>query len=190
MKSFAYVLVLCICCLSLSVHGQETNNRHKSYIEIGYDGGMYSGAGTGGVHAAVGFFFKSFGKASAFDVRAKELYISSPERQSGAITFMYRLFLTKGYYLGAGFAHDHEVPFDQFKEDVGGSLMGNGKYIIHRTGFAVETGYGFKSWIKKGWLGIYPEANLCMAYMVLDDEPNPLLTLSIGFRFGLKEKEK
>lgn len=188
MKSVTYILVLCFSCLAQLVDSQETNNRHKNYIEIGYTGGLYSGAGTGGVYGAIGFFLKSFGKASAVDVRAKELYISSPERESGSITFMYRLFFTKGYYLGAGFAHNHEIPFDKYKEDILGSTIGNGKHIIHRSGVAAETGYDFKSLKKKGWLGIYPHANLCMAYMVLDDEPNPLVTLSIGFRFGLKEK--
>lgn len=188
MKSFTYVLVLCICCLSPSVNGQETNNRHKSYLELGYTGGLYAGAGTGGVYGAVGFFFNLLGKASAVDVRAKEVYISSPERESGSITLTYRMFFTKGYYVGAGFAHNHEIPFDKYKEDIFGSTIGNGQYIIHRSGVAIETGYDFKSLKKKGWLGIYPHTNLCMAYLVHDNEPNPLLTLSIGFRFGFKEK--
>ncbi len=58
--------------------------------------------------------------------------------------------------------------------------------IIHRSGVAVETGYDFKSLFKNGSCGIYPVTNLCLAYMVRDKEPNPLLTLSVGFRFGFK----
>ena len=188
MKSFVYVLLLCF--NGLNILAQETNNRHKDYIEIGYTGGLYSGAGTGGVYGAAGFFFNSFGKASAIDFRAKEIYISKPERESGALSLTYRLFLTKGYYLGAGFAHNHEVPFDKYKEDIVGSSIGNGKSIIHRTGLAAETGYDFGSFIKKGWLGIYPHVNLSIAYMVLDKEPNPLVTLSIGFRFGFRENKE
>ena len=185
MRSFVCVLALSIGYLSTSA--QETNNRHKNYVEIGYTGGLYSGAGAGGVYGAAGFFFKAFGKASSIDFRAKEIYISKPERESGALSLTYRLFLTKGYYLGAGFAHNHEVPFDKYKEDIVASSIGNGKYIIHRSGLAAETGYDFGSLMKKGWLGIYPHVNLSVAYMALDHEPNPLVTLSVGFRFGVKE---
>ncbi len=165
---------------------QSTNNMHKGYIDIGLNSGAYSGAYTGGVYGAAGIFFTSFGKNSALDFRAKENYILSPERQAGAITVTYRLFLTKGYYLGGGFAHNHEMAFDSYLDDPIGATLATSKYVIHRSGVVVETGYDFKSFIKRGGFGIYPVTNLCFAYMVRDKEPNPLITLSIGFRFGFK----
>lgn len=166
---------------------QESNNMHKNYFEIGLINGSYSGSYTGGVYGGAGFFFTSFGKKSALDFRAKEIYIMSPEREAGAITVTYRLFLTKGFYLGGGFAHNHEVGFDNYVDDVVGATLGNSENIIHRSGIAIETGYDFKSFIKNGSFGIYPVTNLGLAYFLRDKEPNPLITLSIGFRFGFKK---
>ena len=166
---------------------QENNNIHKGYFEVGLNSGTYSKSYTGGVYGAAGIFFTSFGRHSSLDFRAKENYIVSPEREAGAITVTYRLFLTKGYYLGGGFAHNHEVGFNNYIDDVAGATLGNSKNIIHRSGVAIETGYDFKSFIKNGSFGIYPVTNLCLAYFVRDKEPNPMVTLSIGLRFGFKK---
>lgn len=186
MKAFIISLVFSVHIFNFLV-AQESNNMHKNYFEVGLVNGSYAGSYTGGGYGGAGFFFNSFGKKSALDFRAKELYILSPEREAGAITVTYRLFLTKGYYLGGGFAHNHEIQFDNYIDDVVGATMGNSKNIIHRSGFAIETGYDFKSFIKKGSFGIYPVTNLCLVYMLRDKEPNPMITLSIGFRFGFKK---
>ncbi|MES2138169.1 MAG: hypothetical protein V4511_00570 [Bacteroidota bacterium] len=186
MKAFLISLIFSIHFFNFLV-AQESNNMHKNYFEIGLINGAYSGAYTGGVYGGAGFFFTSFGKKSALDFRAKEIYIVSPEKEAGAITVTYRLFLTKGYYIGAGFAHNHEIVFDNYVDDVVGATLGNGKSIVHRSGVAIETGYDFKSLLKNDSFGIYPVTNLCLAYFVRDKEPNPLLTLSVGFRFGFKK---
>ena len=185
MKSLFIIPVLAVFIFNCGL-AQESNNMHKNYIEIGYDAGAYSTSFTGGVYGCAGVFFKSFGKTSAVDFRAKENYIISPEKEAGAITVTYRIFLTKGFYLGGGFAHNHEVAFNDFLNDAPRATLGNSKYIVHRSGLAMETGYDFKSFIKKGFIGIYPVTNLSIAYMALDSEPNPLVTLTVGFRFGLK----
>jgi hypothetical protein len=170
-----------------SLFSQESNNKHKSYIDIGYTGGSYSDQGAiVGVYGAAGLFFKSFGKMSAVDFRAKEVYISNPQREAGAITVTYRLFLTKGFYIGGGFAHNHEIALNNYLDDIVGSTMGNSKFIIHRSGGVIETGYNFRSFFKKGWLGVYPVVGLSAAYLAADSEPNPFITLSAGFRFGFK----
>ena len=185
MKLLIIILFLSTC--FINGMAQENNNQHKNYFEIGLNAGTCSSSFTGGVYGGAGFFFTSFGKTSAFDFRAKENYIVSPEKEAGALTFMYRIFLTKGFYLGAGFAHNHEIVFKNYLDDPVRATLGNGKYIIHRSGLAIETGYDFKSFFKNGTFGIYPETNLCIAYLVLDEEPNPLITLSIGLRFGFKK---
>ncbi len=186
MKSSSAIIAICFNVLSLKA--QVNNNMHKMYIEIGINAGTYSGFWMGGVHGAAGVFFKSFGKQSALDFRAKEIYISSPEREAGAITVTYRLFLNKGFYLGAGFAHNHEIEMHHYMDDPMGATMGNSQHLIHRTGVTFETGYDFKSFIKKGGLGIYPVTNLSLTYLAFDKEPNPMITLSAGFRFGFIKK--
>lgn len=181
-------MILGFFCLGLVslFYSQDGNNVHKNYIEIGYTGGTNSVGGAVGVYGAAGFFFKSFGKASALDFRAKELYVSSPQREVGSITVTYRLFLKKGFFIGGGFAHNHETALSDYTNDILGSTLGNSKKITHRTGACLETGYSLKSLIKKGGFGIYPVFNLNVAYFVLDKEPNPYIILSAGFRFGFK----
>lgn len=187
-STFLYFFLVCF---AFACRAQESNNKHKSYIEIGYTGGSYSSlGGIAGVYGAAGIFFKNFGKTAALDFRAKEVYITSPQREAGAITVTYRLFLTKGFYVGAGFAHNHEVGINDYVKDIAGATLGNSKYIIHRTGVALETGYNFRSFFKKGWLGVYPMIGLSAAYLVADHEPNPFVTLSAGFRFGFKRLEE
>jgi hypothetical protein len=186
MKKIIFGLLVCI---SISNHSiaQENNNMHKNYVEVGYNSGIYNGSYTGGVQGAVGMFFTSFGKRSAIDFRAKENYMVSPKREAGAITVTYRLYLTKGYYIGGGFAHNHEVAFNDYLNDPVKSSMGTSKYIIHRTGVAAEMGYDFKSFIKNKSFGLYPVTNLGVSYLLMDKEPNPLITLSVGLRFGFKK---
>jgi hypothetical protein len=182
-----FIISTALVCFCLSINAQESNNLHKNYIEIGYNSGLYHNSYTGGVQGAFGVFFNSFGKRSAVDFRAKENYIVSPEKEAGAITVTYRLYLTKGYYLGAGFAHNHEIAFDDYLNDPIRATMGNSRHIIHRTGVAVETGYDFKSLFKNSSFGLYPVTNLGLAYLLMDKEPNPFITLSVGFRFGFKK---
>lgn len=172
--------------ISNAFYGQEYNNWHKNYLEVGYTGGSYSNTGANvGVFGGVGFMFTSFGKQACVDLRAKEVYITSPQREAGAITVTYRLYLNKGLYVGGGFAHNHEVPFDEFLKQPVQAIFGNGKAIIHRSGAALEAGYDFKSIFKK--FGLYPTTNFCFTYLALDSEPNPYLNLSIGLRVGGKK---
>ena len=176
--------------LGIGTFAQESNNKHKSYLEIGYSGGTNSMGGAGGVYGALGIFFKLFNRPSSLSIRTEELYVASPEREAGAISLTYRCFLTRGWYLGAGFAHNHETPFDKYLEEPVGAMMGNSRWIIHRTGVAAEIGYDFKGMIRGNhWLGIYPVINLTAAQMLNDEEsqPNPLVTLSFGFRFGFSQ---
>ncbi len=186
MKKLICSFLVCICICNYAV-SQENNNMHKNYVEAGYNSGLYNGAYTGGVQGAFGVFLTTFGKKSAVDFRVKENYMVSPKREVGAITATYRLYLTKGYYIGAGFAHNHEMAFDSYLDDPMRSSMGISKSIIHRTGVAAEMGYDFKSFIKNKSFGLYPVTNLGLSYLLLDKEPNPLITLSIGLRFGFKK---
>ncbi len=181
------IVVIVISVFAYNVSAQELNNHHRIYLEIGYSGGIYHSAFAGGVHGAVGAFFRTGRKQSAVDFRVKEVYITSPQREAGAITVTYRLFLVKGFYLGAGFAHNHEIALDNYIEDPLGSSMGNGKYIIHRTGVAFETGYDFKPFPRNKGYAIYPVTGLSCSYLLNDKEPNPLVMLNIGFRFGFKK---
>ena len=188
MKVLLFTIIFSL--VVLSDIAQENNNKHKNYIEIGYDAGAYSDAFTGGVFGAAGTYFNAFGRKCSLDFRVKENYIVSPEREAGDITVTFREYFSKGFYIGLGGAHNHETNIKDYGKDPVGSTMGNGKYIIHRTGMALETGYDFRSFIKKRWLGIYPVTNLCVAYLMGDKEPNPVVLLSVGFRFGFKQVEE
>lgn len=169
------------------VAAQDYNNWHKNYLEVGLTGGTYSNTGGNmGGYGCIGFFFESFGKQSSVDLRAKEVYITSPQREAGCITVTYRLYLNKGFYVGGGFAHNHEVPINDFIDQPVGALLGNGKAIIHRTGGALELGYDFHSLVEK--IGLYPTTNFCFTYLALDNEPNPYFNLSLGLRFGVKKQ--
>lgn len=185
MKNLGVMLILTV--LALNVNAQEFNNQHKIYFEVGYSGGTYSTSLAGGLYGATGGFFMTGNKLSALDFRVKEVYINSPQSEAGAITFTYRLYLIKGCYIGAGFAHNHEIGMTNYMEDPLASTMGNGKYIVHRTGLAFESGYDFKPFPKNKGYGIYPVAGLGCSYMLFDNSPNPLIMMSIGFRFGVKK---
>ncbi len=167
---------------------QGYTNRHKVYIELGICGGSNSIGFTAGGYGAVGLFFGKK-RAMCIDARAKELYFDAPQGEAGAITLTYRIFLAKKFYLGAGFAHNHEVAMHDFTNEPVGSLMGSDPHIVHRTGLSAETGFDLRPFPSKTWLGVYPVANLNIAYLVMDHHPNPLITLSLGFRFGMKPIE-
>ena len=188
MKTTKLIIALVILS-SIAANGQDYNNKHKNYIDIGYCVGAYSKSFMGGVYGAGGFFFKSFGKQSALDFRGKESYIVTPEKEAGQLSLTYRIYFTKGFYFGMGGAHNHEIAFTSFTEDPMGAIFATNKKVIHRTGLIGEVGYDFRSFIKKGGLGIYPVTNLSVAFMPGDSEPNPLINLSIGFRFGFKRLE-
>lgn len=182
-------LILSCYLSALTLFAQENSNSHKTYIETGFSSGLYSSSFTGGLYGGVGFFFNSFNKKCALDFRAKEIYISSPEREAGAITVTYRIYFTERFYAGGGFAHNHEISFQDFLDETAGAILGNSKKIIHRTGAAIETGFDFKPWLEKNKFVLYPTSNLCMNYMVADDELNPLVTLNFGIRFGFKKQK-
>lgn len=123
---------------------------------------------------------------SSIDARSKELYLSSPQRIVGALSLTYRLFITKAFYAGLGFAYNRETPFADYLNDAATATFGGTKSLIRRYGACADAGINLGSLVKKGWIGIYPMFNLNVAYFPADKEPNPFLTLTAGFRFGFK----
>lgn len=172
--------------ITTTTAAQEKNTLYKNYIETGINSGIYSSSFTGGVQGAFGKHFYVFGRKSAIDFRAKENYTHKPNRQAGLLSLTFRYFLTPNYYVGAGFAHNHEIAFHNYLHEPVRATMGNSKHLIHRTGLVLETGYDFKQINKKGNFGIIPVVNLALNYMLLDREPNPFITLSVGLRYSFK----
>ena len=172
--------------IATTTAAQEKNTLYKNYIEAGINSGVYSSSFTGGVQGAFGRHFITAGKKTAIDFRAKENYTHKPNRQAGLLSLTFRYFLTQKFYLGAGFAHNHEISFHNYLDEPVRATMGNSKHLIHRTGIVLETGYDFKQLNRKGNFGISPIVNLAVNYMLFDKEPNPFVTLSIGFRYGFK----
>jgi hypothetical protein len=181
---FAFLLSIL---LSITSFAQTSyTNRHRVYIDIGVPVGTNSQSWVLGGYGALGVFIGKSKRPICIDARAKEMYYNSPQREAGAISLTLRVYLKKGFYWGAGFAHNHEIGIHDFTNEPIGSILGSSPHIIHRSGLAGEIGYDLKPFPRKTWLGVYPAANLGVAYFVLDNQPNPLITLSLGFKFGMK----
>jgi hypothetical protein len=69
----------------------------------------------------------------------------------------------------------------------GSSIGGTNTHIMHGTGFNTEIGYNFPSFIKAKYLGIYPVVQLAYTQLFMANHSMPNLTLSAGFRVGLKQ---
>lgn len=181
---YNYIKIIALSLVATSLTAQEKNTLYKNYIEAGVNSGIYRSSFTGGLQGAFGKHFYVFGKKSALDFRAKENYTQLPSRQAGLLSLTYRYFVKAKYYLGVGFAHNHEIAFHDYMNEPVKAIMGNSKHLIHRTGVVLETGYDFKQINRKGKFGIVPTTNLAVNYLLMDKEPNPYITLSVGLRYG------
>lgn len=166
----------------------QLNNSHKNYVEIGFAGGMqHHNSPMIGVYGSIGTFFHAFGKPASFDIRVREMYISNPEQQGTLITFTYRASIIKGLFLGIGGAHGHQVVMNEFLIHPGSSIGGMNTHIMHSTGFNVEAGYNFNSFIKDKYVGIYPVVMVAYTHLFMPGHSMPNFTLNAGFRVGLKK---
>ena len=192
-QNYNFMKAIKLIILGILIHAgtkaQEYNNKHIFYIDIGLTGGSYKNSSFAGGYGSVGLFFNSLGRQAAIDIKSKENYLLSPESEFGALSLTYRLYFSRGLYLGIGGAHNHWVAINHFNEDPIGSIFATNQHIIHRTGLIAEIGYDFKSLIPRGWLGMYPATNLSFTYMPGYKDPIPIVNLSIGVKFGLKRKE-
>lgn len=176
-------VVLCAMIIVHTVKGQ--NNNHKIYLEAGLANGTQNVSFVSGVYGALGFFLNEH---HSIDVRAKEIFNFSTRDIIGPITFNYRYNFTKGFYIGGGFAHHHEVGEKTYTHHPVESAMGSHPNIFHRSGFNMEVGYNFKPFYHKGFFsGIYPAFNITATHMFMDKGQNPLITANLGLRFGLKK---
>jgi hypothetical protein len=191
MKNVNQLLVVTtIVCIQLFSNPlfSQLNNHHKNYIDIGIVGGMqHHNSPMAGVYGSFGTFFKAFDRPSSIDIRVKELYVANPEQQGTLITFTYRVSLVKGLFVGIGGAHGHQIMMDEFLIHPTSSIGGTNTHIMHGTGFNAEIGYQFNSFIKDKYLGIYPIVQLAYTQLFMSNHSMPNLTLSAGFKVGLKK---
>lgn len=179
--------VVCVLFYSKTVFSQF-NNFHKNYIDIGIVGGnQHHHSSLLGVYAGFGTFFYLFNKPSSIDIRAKELYISNPEQQGTLLTFTYRMSLIKGFYIGVGAAHGHQVKMNEFLIHPTSAIGGINKHILHTSGFNLETGYHFNSLLKNKSYGIYPLVNFAYTQLYSTTHHIPNLMVSIGLKLGFKK---
>jgi hypothetical protein len=109
----------------------------------------------------------------------------------GPITFNYRYNFTSGLYIGGGFAHHHEVGQTTYTCHPVASAIGSDPGIFHRSGLGIEVGYNFKPFYPRGFFsGIYPAINVTGTHMFMDRGQNPLITVNLGLRVGLKRFNK
>ena len=177
----------CMSLTQLSLFSQD-NNHHKNYIEIGVVGGtQLPRSPLMGVYGCFGTNFNAFGKPSSIDIRVKENYVSNPEQQATLITFTYRTGIVKGLFAGIGGAHAHQIMMDEFLVHPTSSIGGTNTNIMHSTGFNVELGYNFNSFIKGKYIGIYPNVLLSYTHLFASTQTFQNLTFSAGFKVGLKQ---
>ena len=94
----------------------------------------------------------------------------------------------KGFFVGGGLAHHHEVNHMTYMDHPGESAMGSAPGIFHRSGMDVEVGYNFKPIYHKGFFSwIYPAFSITATQMFMDHGQNPLVTANLGLRIGLKK---
>ena len=186
---YKHIKIVAFSFVATSSIAQQAQSLYNNYIEAGVNTGLYSSSFTGGVQGAFGKHFYLFEKKSTIDFRAKENYTHKPNRQVGLLSLTFRYFIASNYYIGAGFAHNHEIAIKNYLHEPVKATMGNSKHLIHRTGLVLETGYDFKQVNAKQTFGIIPTLNLAANYLLMDKEPNPYITLSFGIRYGFNPQK-
>lgn len=176
-------IVLCTMIIVQTAKSQNVN--HKIYLEVNFSGGALQTNAVAGVGGALGVFIN---KNNSVDIRVRELYNFKTMNIIGPITFTYRYNFNFGLYLGAGFAHHHEVGRHTYMVRPVESVMGMDKEIFHRSGLGFEAGYNFKPFAKTGFLSaIYPSVNITVSKMFMDQGSDPLVTVNAGIRVGIKK---
>ena len=90
-------------------------------------------------------------------------------------------------FAGIGGAHAHQIMMDEFLVHPTSSIGGTNTNIMHSTGFNVELGYNFNSFIKGKYIGIYPNVLLSYTHLFASTQTFQNLTFSAGFKVGLKQ---
>ena len=176
-------VVLCAMIIVQTVKGQ--NNNHRVYVEAGLANGTQNTSFITGVYGGLGVFLNEH---SSIDIKAKEVYNINTKDIIGPITFNYRYNFNSGLFIGGGFAHHHEVGQVTYTCHPVESAMGSYPTIFHRSGADIEVGYNFKPIYHKGFFSwIYPAVSVTATHMFMDRGQNPLITVNLGLRVGLKK---
>lgn len=176
---------LSVAALLSSYWFKAQNNTHQYYLEAALNTGLQQESFTGGVGGAFGLFLNN---SNSVDVRGREMYSVNYKTFIGSVTVNYRHHFLNGIFVGAGFAHQHEIFQDHFFNKPVDAALGTHKLIDHRSGVNIEGGYFFKAFKSEGILSkIYPVIGLNTSFMTGDKLPNPLITVNFGLRFGFKK---
>lgn len=184
----ALFLAVCLFAINQTIIAQY-NNHHKYYIDLGYVGGsQLPHSGTVGVFGGLGFNFNLFNKPATIDIRAKELYVFKPTDQSATIlTLTYHAYLIKGFYIGIGGAHGHQIMSSHFMDDPTSAIAGSNEHIMHASGFNTAIGYSFGSFIKNKGIGIYPHVSVTYTQLNAHHQTFKHLALNVGFKIAFKK---
>lgn len=176
LKSTAIVLVM-------MAHAGFSQKNYPFYLEGGLAPGMQANYFTGGVGGAFGLFLNG---SNSLDFRARELYNVKQGSVVSTINFTYRYHFKSGLFMGAGFAHHHEIGAGDYMQNAADASMGTHKSIRHRSGIGAEIGYNWPALAEKGFFArVNPTINLAANYMIGDVYLNPLVTANVGLRIGL-----
>ncbi len=172
-KSIVFAIII------ITFHGKAQHYRY--YFEPHLSTGIQRTAPTAGFGGAFGFLLNN---KNAIDIRAREVYNFNNRYITGAISATYRYYMKYPVFIGAGFAHHHEIDKETYLCHPIESAMGTHKNIFHRSGFALEIGYDFKPLTQRGfWHRLIPSVGLQAAYMFMDKGPNPFVSLNGGIKY-------
>lgn len=172
--------------ISCSYYSQATL-QHKNYVGAGIVvGNQFPSSPLAGVYGNAGFYFYSFDRVAALDFTAKEVGLLNPQQQGTLLTITYRLNVVKGFYVGVGAAHGHQIAMAHYLEHPVAASMGNHPQIVHTSGLHADVSYVFKPLIHKTKFGIYPYMDIGYTHLFSTTFSWPNLTGSAGLRIGFK----
>lgn len=170
----------------------EKPSHLRLWIEPGVVGAVGPEKATsagGGVMAGLGL---SLGmhpeRAVGFEAKVRELFVTEDLRNLGNISVCFRYPAGNGAHIGLGFAHNHEIGWEDYKADIGGAAAGVDENINHRTGFEVLAGYDFGPTAPPdAEIGNRFRMSTQLSAVVLPGTSGPVvyLMLETGLRFGI-----
>ncbi len=127
-------------------------------------------------------------RAVGFEAKIRELYVTEDLRNLGNVSVCFRYPAGNGAHIGLGFAHNHEIGWEDYKADIGGSIAGVSANINHRTGFEILAGYDFGPTAPAdAEIGNRFRMSAQVSAVVLPGTAGPVvyMMLETGVRFGI-----
>jgi hypothetical protein len=165
----------------------QTTVQYKQYVGAGMVvGNQLPSSLMTGVYGSGGFYFHAFNRISSLDFCAKEMLLFHPQQQATVLTITYRINVLKGFFVGFGGAHGHQILMEDYLEHPVAASMGNHERITHTSGVHADLSYVFKPIITEKKFAVYPYFDLAYTHLFSTVVSWPNLTTNVGLRLGFK----